>query len=214
MGRCPHSSSNRRNSAYRLTDRGAALIEFALVSVVLYLLLAGTVEFGRLMFGANAVQDAARVAARELALAPLRPNVTFEYALSCDPADDPANCLVDLRRRVFDPACLVVDYDDPAVASDPEGYFAAMPVVNRALRALMITEPSRPNLMRYPGALLSDTAGLACSAVGPSGAAGPTGFAVGIPFGVMAKSNRDDFVSHCDAAQRCTFPDVPSDATS
>ena len=182
MGRCPHSSSNRRNSAYRLTDRGAALIEFALVSVVLYLLLAGTVEFGRLMFGANAVQDAARVAARELALAPLRPNVTFEYALSCDPADDPANCLVDLRRRVFDPACLVVDYDDPAVASDPEGYFAAMPVVNRALRALMITEPSRPNLMRYPGALLSDTAGLACSAVGPSGAAGPTGFAVGIPF--------------------------------
>jgi hypothetical protein len=40
------------------------------------------------------------------------------------------------------------------------------------------------------------------------------GFAVGIPFGVMAKSNRDDFVSHCDAAQRCTFPDVPSDAAS
>ena len=36
--------------------------------------------------------------------------------------------------------------------------------------------------MRYPGALLSDTAGLACSAVGPNGAAGPTGFTVGIPF--------------------------------
>ena len=149
--------------------------------MVLYLLLAGTVEFGRLMFGASAVQDAARVAARELALAPIRPNVTFEYALSCSPTDDPT-CLVDLRRRVFDPACLVVDYDDPAVATDPEGYFAALPVVNRALRALMITEPSRPNLVRYPGALLSDTAGLACSAVGPNGQAGPTGFAVGIPF--------------------------------
>ena len=151
------------------------------MSVVLYLLLAGTVEFGRLMFGANAVQDAARLAARELALAPIRPNVTFEYALSCDPADDP-NCLVDLRRRVFDPACLVVDYNDPAVGADPEGYFAAMPVVNRALRTLMITEPSRPGIIRYPGALLSDNAGLACSAIGPSGQAGPTGLTVGIPF--------------------------------
>ena len=162
------------------SERGAALVEFALVSLVLYLLLAGTVEFGRLMFAANALQDAARVAARELGVAPIRANVTLDYALSCDPADDP-NCLVDLKRRIFDPACLVVDFDDPAVAADPDGYFAAMPVVNRALRTLMITEPSRPNLVRYAGALLSDGAGASCSAVGPNGAAGPTGFTVGIP---------------------------------
>ena len=164
----------------RGSARGAALVEFALVSLVLYLLLAGTVEFGRMMFAANAVQDAARVAARELAVAPIQANVTFDYALTCDPAGDP-NCLVDLRRRIFDPACLVVDLDDPAVASDPEGFFAAMPVVNKALRTLMITEPSRPNLLRYPGALLSDGGGAGCSAVGPNGAAGPTGFTVGIP---------------------------------
>ena len=44
------------------SNRGAALIEFALVSVVLYLMLAGAIEFGRLMFGANVLQDAARVA--------------------------------------------------------------------------------------------------------------------------------------------------------
>jgi hypothetical protein len=162
-------------------ERGAALIEFALVSLVLYLMLAGAVEFGRLMFGANVLQDAARVAARELALAPIRANVSFDFALTCSPLDDPANCLVDLRRRVFDPACLVVDYSDPAVSNDPEGYFAAMPMVNQVLRSLMITEPSRPELVRYPGALLSDDAGLACSAVGPNGAAGPTGLTVGIP---------------------------------
>ncbi len=162
------------------TEQGAALVEFALVSLVLYLLLAGTVEFGRMMFAANAVQDAARVAARELAVAPIRANVTFDAALSCDPAADP-NCLVDLKRRVFDPACLVVDLDDPAIASDPEGFFAAMPVVNKALRQLMMTEPSRPNLLRYPGALLSDGSGAGCSASGPNGAAGPTGFTVGIP---------------------------------
>ena len=47
-----------------MTERGAALVEFALVSIVLYLLLAGAIEFGRLMFDANALQDVARVAAR------------------------------------------------------------------------------------------------------------------------------------------------------
>lgn len=162
------------------TERGAALVEFALVSLVLYLMLAGAVEFGRMMFSANAVQDAARVAARELAVAPIRANVTFDYALSCDPATDP-NCLLDLKRRIFDPACLVVDLDDPAVASDPEGFFAALPVVNKALRTLMISEPLRPNLLRYPGALLTDGGGVGCSAVGPNGTAAPTGFTVGIP---------------------------------
>jgi hypothetical protein len=161
-------------------ERGAALVEFALVSLVLYLLLAGAIEFGRLMFDANALQDVARVAARELAVAPVRAEATFEYALSCDAASD-ADCLVDLRARVFDPACLVVDLTDPAVAADPDGYFAAMPVVNRALRTLMITEPSRPGLLRYAGALLSDASGAPCSALGPNGQASPTGLTVGIP---------------------------------
>ncbi|MDO8793207.1 MAG: pilus assembly protein [Vicinamibacterales bacterium] len=161
-------------------ERGAALVEFALVSLVLYLLLAGTIEFGRLMFDANALQDVARVAARELALAPVRANATFDYALSCDATADP-DCLVDLKSRIFDPACLVVDLSDPAVAADPDGFFAAMPVVNRALRTLMITEPQRPNLLRYAGALLSDASGTACSAIGPNEQAAATGLTVGIP---------------------------------
>ena len=161
-------------------ERGAALVEFALVSLVLYLLLAGTIEFGRLMFDANALQDVARVAARELALAPVRANATFDYALSCDATTDP-DCLVDLKSRIFDPACLVVDLSDPAVSGDPDGFFAAMPVVNRALRTLMITEPQRPNLLRYAGALMSDSSGTACSAIGPNGQAAATGLTVGIP---------------------------------
>ncbi|MBM3820541.1 MAG: hypothetical protein FJW14_16195 [Acidimicrobiia bacterium] len=163
-----------------MNERGGALVEFALVSVVLYLLLAGTLEFGRVMFDANALQDVARVAARELAVAPVRADATFEYALTCDAASDPG-CLVDLRARVFDANCLVVDLSDAAVAADPDGYFAAMPVVNRALRTLMITEPARPNILRYAGALLSEGSGAACSAVGPNGAAAPTGLTVGIP---------------------------------
>lgn len=164
----------------RRGEHGAALVEFALVSLVLYVLLAGGIELGRLMFAANAVQDAARLAARELAVAPLRAEVTFDYALSCSPADDPG-CLVDVRRRVFDPACLVIDVTDPAVSSDPEAFFASLPVVNRALRGLMITEPERPTLLRYPGALMGDVSGAPCSAIGPNGQAGATGLTVGIP---------------------------------
>ncbi len=162
------------------SERGAALVEFALVSVVLYVLLAAGIEFGRLMFDANALQDVARVAARELATAPTIANATFEYALTCD-ADADATCLANLRRRVFDPACLVVDLTDPAVSIDVDGYFAAMPIVNRALRSLMISEPSRPGLVRYAGALLADESGDSCSAVGPNGRAAATGFTVGIP---------------------------------
>lgn len=162
------------------SERGAALVEFVLVSLVLYLLVAGGLEFGRLMFAANALQDVARLAARELSVAPLQAGVTFDYALGCDAAADP-NCLVDLRRRVFDPACLVVDLADPAVATDPDGFFAAMPVVNRALRSLMISEPERPTMLRYPGALLSDNTNAPCSAIGPNGQAAATGLTVGIP---------------------------------
>ncbi len=175
-------AQRRRSSSVRRNEEGAALVEFALVSVVLYLILAGTIDFGRLMFSANGLQDAARLAARELALAPVPANVTFDYALTCVP--DPADPLcpsVDLKSRVFDPACLVVDLSDPAVAADPDGYFAAMPVVNQALRTLMISDPSQPNLLRYPGALLTDSSGSGCSAAGPNGAATPTGLTVGIP---------------------------------
>jgi hypothetical protein len=56
-----------------------------------------------------------------------------------------------------------------------------MPVVNRQLRTLMITEPSRPNILRYAGALLASGDGAACSAIGPNGQAVPTGLTVGIP---------------------------------
>src|SRR5262245_63253304 len=123
-------------------------------------MLAGTIEFGRLMFDANSLQDVARVAARELALAPLRANVTFDYALACDPAADAANCLVDLRARVFDPACLVVDLNDPAVAADPDGYFGAMAVVNRTMRGLMFTEPTRPSIVPCCGGVMVGRSGM------------------------------------------------------
>ncbi len=48
-----------RNLARR-TERGAALVEFAIVSTTFLLLLFGVVEFGRLFWAHNALKDAAR----------------------------------------------------------------------------------------------------------------------------------------------------------
>lgn len=159
---------HRSRTATPQHERGAALIEFALVSLVFYLLLAATIEFGRMMFSAQALQDVARLAARELATTPTRPDITFDYALSCSPALDPDNCLVDLSQRLFDPALLAIDItamDDAAV----DAYVATLPIVNRALRPLMFVEQvGGTRLLRYPGALLEDPLS-------------PSGYTVGIP---------------------------------
>lgn len=142
----------------RSTDRGAVLVEFALVALVVSLLLATSLEFGRLLFSAQVLQDAARVAARELAVTPLDAMWSFDQALA-----DPL-----VRQRVFDPGKLVLDLDDPLFDTDAEldAYFASdqMPVVNRALRSLMIVEPAtgtHPRLLRYPGALVTDAGAIA-----------------------------------------------------
>ncbi len=144
--------------------RGQSLVEFALVALVLYLLLAATIELGRAVFGAETLQEAARVAARELALEPLPAGATTDAAL----ADE------EVRRRVFDAHWLVIDVtDDPASpTADADGdgvlnrdqldaLFARLPLVNRQLRPLYVLElrvalddGRTRDLLRYPGALV------------------------------------------------------------
>jgi hypothetical protein len=157
--------------------RGSALVEFAAVSLVLYLLLAATIEFGRLMFSAQGIQDVARLAARELSLAPLPADITFEAALTYV---DPVSGIAPVRDRIFDPACLVVDLG--AFGTGPESdaaidaFFASMPLVNKALRAFMfIDRGAGSTLLRYPGALLGSNDPAATCA----GRAAP--YTVGIP---------------------------------
>ena len=167
MTRCAHT---RRPACVRRPERGAALVEFALVSLVLYLLLAGTVEFGRLMFAANALQDVARVAARELAVTPLPAPMTLDD-LPGQPGTG-AMSSAPVRSRIYDPSLLVVDitgWDDVTISTYFSG--SGMPLVNKALLPLMFVDfDSVPGskLLRYPGALLSD----------PNSA---TGFTVEIP---------------------------------
>lgn len=139
--------------------RGQSLVEFALVALVLYLLLAATIELGRAVFGAETLQGAAHVAARELALEPLPAGSTTLEAL----ADE------DVRRRVFDAHWLAIDLDadgiddgvDVANREQLEALFARLPLVNRQLRPLFVldlgvglADGTTRDLLRYPGALV------------------------------------------------------------
>ncbi len=149
--------TNALPSCARLRDeRGGVLLEFAVVSLSLYLLLAFILDFGRMFFTAQAVQEAARVAARELALAPLPAGTTFAEALQ-----HPM-----VLANVYDPGRLVIPVTDDATF---QAALAALPPVNKALVPLMIHETiGGTDYFRYPGAVLSD-------------AVSSTGFAVGIP---------------------------------
>ena len=135
----------------RRGQRGGALVEFALISFVLYLIFAGTIELGRMIFAAQILQDAARVAARELAVTPTPAAIDFDGALQ----------LPIVKAQVWDASLLVVDGSTDATI---EAGFAAMPLVNRALRPLFITDtipgPGGADLpvLRYPGALVVDAA--------------------------------------------------------
>ncbi len=131
--------------------RGAALVEFALVSLALYLVLAAGIELGRLVLVDQVLEDAARVAARELALRSLPAGASFEDALA-----DPA-----VQQAVYDEGKLVIDRGQFASEADLQQHLASLPVVNRMLVPLMIEERATVSgveldLLRYPGALWSD----------------------------------------------------------
>lgn len=143
-------------------QRGQALLEFALVFLGLYLVMSATIEFGRLFFIAQMLQDVARAGARELALAPLPASATFEQGVAAT------------TDRVFDPSQLSIDLAAFPNPGDLDTHFASLPLVNRMLRPAMIfetltVEGNDCRLLRYPGALLRQAGATGCD------------FTVGIP---------------------------------
>src|SRR4051794_12755582 len=93
----------RRLPASRAPRRGEVLVEFAFIAVVLYLLLAGIIEFGRALFAAQVLQQAADSAARELSRTPLPPTGTLT---------GPTGALnTAAGKAIYDEQFLVVDLD-------------------------------------------------------------------------------------------------------
>ncbi len=126
------------------------LVEFALVALVLYLILAATMDLSRSVLAGQVIQSAADTLARELAEAPLPPTATLEEALECDY----------VKTRIFDEAALVIDLTEHPPGEALDAYFDTLPVVNQMLRPVMITERMGDTLLlRYPGALFTDGEG-------------------------------------------------------
>ena len=134
--------------------RGQSLVEFAVVALVVYMLLAAILTFGHMLFVAQGLQSAADLGAREISRTPLPATSTLEEALNDD----------GVREEIFDEAWLVVDLEDfYANFTPPDGEQASvfrhvvprMPLLNQQLAPMMIVDrTSDAWLLRYPGALL------------------------------------------------------------
>ncbi len=162
---------------------GQSLVEFAVVALVMYMLLAAIVTFGHMLYVAQGLQSAADLAAREMS----RTNFNAVNPVSSQPLtfEDVTTTQVGLadndlfRTNVYDEAWLVIDLDK-FYAEHPGGsvfeiLVPQMPPVNQQLAVLMIVDrpliappetigpfgevlpPGPPVLrrfLRYPGALL------------------------------------------------------------
>ncbi len=135
------AAERARSEAHPCADRrGSILVEFALVSIAFYLILAGTLEVGRMITSAQIVQNAARTMARELALLPLPATMTFGQALTCSTVED----------RIFDRRLLVVP-----IGQSTQEFTSRWPTVNRLLLPLMVvTNVNGTQYLQYPGAIV------------------------------------------------------------
>lgn len=121
--------------------RGQALVEFAMISLVMYLLLAAMLEYGRAIFAAQTLQAAADLAAREIARTPLPPNTTLKAALQSDAV-----------RRIYNEEYLVINTPNRSFDDLP----ADLPIVNQQLLPLMFFDKlNGDDVLRYPGAIVS-----------------------------------------------------------
>jgi hypothetical protein len=131
------------------TRRGAVLVEFALIAIAFYILLAGTIELGRMIFAEQILQNAARVGARELALMPLPADIKFPDALKRD----------DVKKTIFDAGKLAIVLSSNPTDADVQSAIADFPIVNQMLVPLMVLEEvtvdgAPVTLFHYPGAIL------------------------------------------------------------
>ena len=193
-----HANRRTTSARGRRPRGGQSLVEFALVALVVYMLLAAILTFGHALYVSQGLQTAVDLAAREIARTPLPANLTLD-----NPADsaEPGAIHHDLvRSLIFDEAFLVVDLDSLYTADPNADFFRDvvpfMPPLNQQLATLMIVD--RPDfdgdgaadawLLRYPGALLtraSDIAPPSTVSAYPSWVA--ANYAVGIPL----VTNRD-----------------------
>jgi hypothetical protein len=140
-----------------VTRRGQVLVEFAMISLVLYMLLAAVITFGHSLHAAGGIQQAADLAAREIARTPLpvSDEYTLEHVLYGNANTD--THLATMRRRVFDEHYFVLDLETLHGRPTLEELVADLPLVNQQLFPVMISDTVEGRrVLRYPGAVFND----------------------------------------------------------
>ncbi len=124
--------------------RGQALVEFALVAVVVYLLLGAILTFGLMFYDGQTVQQAADVAAREISRTPLPATANLmDILYSNNPSDySISGGSSAVRTSLFNPQLLQFDM----TAGVPAGQsmldvVQTWPIVNQLLYPAMIVQP-------------------------------------------------------------------------
>jgi len=152
-----------RDRRVRPRRSGQAVLEFALIALVLYLFVAAIVEFGRLLHGSQTVQTIVDQAAREIARVPLPSTATFATALA-----DPR------VAAIYSEDYLAIDISAWSGSSVSlleflQSQTPSVPLVNQAMLPLMFIDTAGgKTLLRYPGALVTSTTA-------------PSGFTVKVP---------------------------------
>lgn len=119
-----------RQSRGERRERGATLVEFALVAPLLFILLFGIVDLGRMVAAYSGVVSAAREAARYGSAAGISPNGVRHY-VDCDgirEAGQTVSTLVDIPD-----ASIVIEYDSYVPALDDFEVFGTCPVSSSAV---------------------------------------------------------------------------------
>jgi len=144
----------RNGFARRRIRRGQALVEFAIVALVAYLLIGGALTLGYAIYAAQAIQQVANFAAKQIAQTPLPADIELEDLLYADESQHPA--ISGFRSEVFDQEYLVVDLD--GLPQDGNRFLsdvvAGWPQINQQLYPLMILDViNGRRSLRYPGTL-------------------------------------------------------------
>ncbi len=147
---------------------GQALVEFTIVCLAVYLLLAAMLTFGQWIYSAQGLQQAVDVAAREISRTPLPAAVTssggtmtLAYALTGDWTADPS--LKAVRQQVFDDNLLVLSIDSDtsgtgALTFNGGHSIGDFPIVTQQLMPLMINDQvGGVQLLRFPGAIFQSS---------------------------------------------------------
>ena len=128
--------------------KGQLLMEFAFIALILYMLLAGIIDFGRAMFAAQVIQQAVDASARELSRTPIPPTGTLTGPAGMFATNTAA-------QQIYQPQYLVVSPGQLAPGQSLTDFFADKPLLNRLLMPLMIWNADL-QVWQYPGQVGTD----------------------------------------------------------